>query len=212
MPSCLVRTGDENSCRGLGTFSAPGYSLSMASTRKIFLINKRFQFRFAFYVCSWMIALSCAYPLVISNLFDYFFRYLTLDPLGPGLADLEKIRADVIWTLIGMEGFLVFLTFLICIFMSHRIAGPLYKLRNFFLDAKAGNTEQVLSFRKMDYFQELVPAYNEMMLGIRKKMEENTKGAELAILSIQKAIAVSNKEVQKELEIALESLREMEKK
>jgi hypothetical protein len=40
-----------------------------AYKRSIILINKDFQFRFSFYVCSWLIALSFVYPLIIANVF-----------------------------------------------------------------------------------------------------------------------------------------------
>src|ERR1700722_9789421 len=94
--------------------------------RRVFLINKKFQLRFAFYVCSWLVALSLAYPLIISGLFDYLIRYLALDPMGPAIGSLEQTREDLIWLLIMMQVVLLSLTFLISIFMSRKIAGPLY--------------------------------------------------------------------------------------
>src|SRR4051794_11435786 len=110
-----------------------------AYRRSIFLINKRFQLRFAFYVCSWLILLSLAYPLIISNLFDYFVQYLANDPMGPGLAILEKTRQEIFTFLLLMQAVLLSLAFLISVFMAHKIAGPLYKLHRYFVEAKDGN-------------------------------------------------------------------------
>lgn len=183
----------------------------MTVHRKSLLINSRFQLRFAFYVCSWLVTLSLAYPLVISSLFDYLFRYLALDPLGPTLASLEKTREELLWLLIFMQGILLIIAFLISIFMSHKIAGPLLKLRQYFKAAKGGNIEQPLSFRKKDYFQELVSDYNDMMKAISKRMDRKTNGIQQAIPKIEKVLATSSSEIQRELEIALKFLRDAEK-
>ncbi|MGZ3688938.1 MAG: hypothetical protein ACXVBW_11590, partial [Bdellovibrionota bacterium] len=100
----------------------------MPYRRSIFLINKPFQLRFAFYVCSWIFGLSICYPFIIYNLFDYFIRYLSVDPNGPGLNTLNQMRHDLLWLLFLLELVFVSFTFLLSIFLSHKIAGPLYKL------------------------------------------------------------------------------------
>jgi len=183
----------------------------MAFRRSTFLINKRFQLRFSLYVCSWLVVLCLAYPMIISNLFDHFIRYLTLDPRGPELGSLAKTRESLIWLLILMQVILINLTFLISIFMSHRIAGPLYKLWTFFQGAKAGNLEEKLFFRKSDYFQELAMSYNEMMDSIRLKIDKKTSGVKTAIPLIEKALSKADQETRTELETALAALRESQK-
>src|SRR5690242_13084344 len=103
----------------------------MAYRRSIFLINRRFQLRFAFYVCSWLVALSFVYPFIIANLFDYFIRYMALDPMGPAMSAVLRTRHDLLSLLVIMQVIFLSLGFLISIFMAHRIAGPLYKLSKF---------------------------------------------------------------------------------
>ncbi len=186
--------------------------------RRIFLINKRFQFRFAFYVCSWLIALSFAYVMVISTLFDYFIRYVAADPMGPAIAGLEKTRSDLLWLLVLMQGILIILTFLVSIFMSHKIAGPLYRLRKFFQEARTGNIEQRLRFRKGDYFPELAEDYNGMMEGVMTRVLKTRELAQAAIPRIEKAIILSSlpeakslQEAKNELDAALAALQEIEK-
>src|SRR4051812_17389216 len=114
----------------IGRSERDEYNLKMAFSRnrKIFLINKPFQIRFSFYVCSWLIALSLVYPLIISNLFEYFMRYMALDPLGPSVQSLEQIRRDLLILIGILQIILISVTLLISIFMSHRIAGPLFKV------------------------------------------------------------------------------------
>jgi methyl-accepting chemotaxis protein len=142
----------------------------MLTRRKIFLINRKFQFRFSFYVCSWLFALSMIYPLIIFQLFDFFVRSAAIDPMGPALEKLYHARNEVIWLLIGIQTFFLAITFLISLFVSHRIAGPLEKLKRYFEAAKNGDLKTDLKFRKFDHFQELAQGYNDMMEAVRKKL------------------------------------------
>jgi sensor histidine kinase YesM len=138
--------------------------------RTIFLINKRFQLRFSLYVCSWLLALSFVYPLIVYNVFDYFIRYAAADPQGPSVQLLVDTRHQIILLLIGLQVVFLLITFLISVFMSHRIAGPLYKLSLFFKKAKEGNLEEALFFRDKDHFHELAAEYNEMIQALREKI------------------------------------------
>lgn len=52
------------------------------------------------------------------------------------------------------------LTFFICIFFSHKIAGPLYKLQKHLKLVRDGENPGDLSFRKGDYFQEIATDIN----------------------------------------------------
>src|ERR1700722_2099189 len=99
----------------------------MAYRRRNFLINRPFQFRFSLYVCSWLIALSFVYPAIVHNLFELFFRFLAHEPGGPPIESLLSTRREVLTLLIVLQLVLLLITFLISVFMSHRIAGPLYK-------------------------------------------------------------------------------------
>jgi sensor histidine kinase YesM len=45
--------------------------------------------------------------------------------------------------------------------LSHRVAGPLHRMRKHLLAIAAGRAPRFLKFRKNDYFQELADAYNE---------------------------------------------------
>lgn len=175
--------------------------------RSVFLLNRPFQLRFSFYVCSWLIALALAYPLIISNLFDYFIHYLAVDPAGPPLATLEKTRQDLLWLLITMHIVLISLTFLISIFMSHKIAGPLYKLVQHFHLVKAGKLDQKLSFRTTDYFQDICQEYNDMIENLRVRIENHRSGTQEMILLAEKLSASERLSGNSELMSLLERLK-----
>jgi nitrogen fixation/metabolism regulation signal transduction histidine kinase len=46
------------------------------------------------------------------------------------------------------------------IYFSHKIAGPLYRLKKHLNETAAGKAAQPLKFRTGDYFQEIADAYN----------------------------------------------------
>ncbi len=131
-------------------------------TRRILLINKPFQIRFAVYVCSWLFVLSVIYPMLVSQLYDWFFKYVSADPNGPMIPFIQKSRQDMLFWLGLMQVCFMLMTFLMSLFMSHRIAGPLYKLSKSMNGLRNGNLAKI-TFRKNDHFQELAQDYNFMV-------------------------------------------------
>lgn len=134
--------------------------------RTNFLINKRFQLRFAFFVCSWIFALSMIYPIVIFNIFEFFIKSFTDgNSVIPAMsADKVKTIENQVLVVLGIIQ-LVFLgiTFILTIFLSHRIAGPLFKLKRAIDEVRNGNLDQTIYFRKNDHFIELQDSFNEMV-------------------------------------------------
>jgi methyl-accepting chemotaxis protein len=182
-----------------------------AYKRSVFLINKSFQIRFCLYVCSWLIALSAVYPIVVYNLFGYLIRYVSLDPFGPPLEGILKTRTEVLWLLVVFQLVFALATFLISIFISHRIAGPLFKLGRFMDTARGGNLKEKLTFRKTDHFQDLAIRYNEMVDGLRVIVGKNQEQITSATKQVEAALKGASPESRRELESALASLREAQK-
>ena len=177
----------------------------MVHRRSILLINKRFQVRFAFYVCSWLFALSLVYPSIIYSLFDYFFRYVAHDPNSPGLERLKSVRQDLLFWLVVLHLVFMLITFLVSIFISHRIAGPLYKLRMKMDQAKEGDRGE-LQFRKFDHFPELAESYNGLLSqfkdGASGVSAPNQKGS--GHQDLEKAITLALTQVDAPTKLALE--------
>jgi hypothetical protein len=172
--------------------------------RSIFLINKRFQFRFALYVCSWMAALSFVYPLIVYNMFEYFMRYMMRDPNGPPVEALQDLRQQVMWLLFALQGIFLVITFLVSIFMSHRIAGPIFKLTKFFGMIRDSHLPDILKeelyFREKDHFREVAADYNTTMASIKSRIDD-------AVADIERALPHASPASRPELEKALAKLR-----
>lgn len=141
--------------------------------RANFLINKRFQLKFAFFVCSWIFALSMIYPIIIYNLFEYFMK-LASDPTVRAQSltpeRVKMIENQVLFLLGLLQLLFLAITFMLSIFLSHRIAGPLYKLRRSLEEIARGNFDLRITFRKNDHFMELQDTFNDMVqhLSIRR--------------------------------------------
>lgn len=167
--------------------------------RKILLINKAFQWRMALYICSWVVALSFIYPVIVHNLFDFFIRYAEIDPAGPKLSFLKGARQDILVLLLMLQGTYFLLTLFVSLFLAHRVAGPIHKLKALFRKVKAGDLSDDLRLRKYDHFKDLAFEYNEMVEALRKRVTAT-------VVAVEAAKQNSNEEGKKQLEQALKVL------
>lgn len=160
----------------------------MKNRRKIFLIDSSFQLKFVFYVSSWTLALSMAFPLMIHQLFEFFRRFALVDPMAAPVALIYQTEKQIIWLLIlGQVLFLCVISF-VSFFMSHRIAGPLYKLRRFVERLRSGQLIEELNFRQTDYFPELADGFNSMFRETQKRLAMESEKKSHAAQSLQKII------------------------
>ncbi len=147
------------------------------------------------------------YPLVIYSLFDFFFRYMAVDPNGPQLAVLKNTRDQLIIMLIVLQLFFIGVTFLISMFISHRIAGPLYKLGMYMKRVEQGSFEPV-TFRKKDYFKELEAGFNQMLTGIKNNPTKTGSSPGDMIRKALEILPIEEAKAREDLENALKALQQ----
>jgi methyl-accepting chemotaxis protein len=141
----------------------------MSIKRRIIVINPRFQYRFAFYICTWILALSAIFPVLLSQSFSLLAEQLMALPGGPEVEQIMTARKQLLIGVYLLEALFVLIVFAMSIFISHRIAGPLYKLNEFFKEgARTGNLKRDLHFRTNDHFKELAENYNAMVEAVTK--------------------------------------------
>ena len=63
----------------------------------------------------------------------------------------------------------------ILVFVSHRIAGPLHRLKMCMEKVKNGDYTVVLRFRKADAIHDVADSFNEMVQGIKQNFEQKNK-------------------------------------
>ncbi|MCP4913715.1 MAG: hypothetical protein GY909_11420 [Oligoflexia bacterium] len=88
-------------------------------------------------------------------------------------ASLAESRKNLIIMLsIWQLGFTL-LVFILCIFLSHKIAGPMYKLQKFLHDVQDNGFNGRLFFRKGDYFQEVAEDINDTFEELEEKYQND---------------------------------------
>ena len=81
----------------------------------------------------------------------------------------QQLRNLLVYMSIAV-GVAVFITGISTLLLSHKMAGPMIKLRNFFNRiAKTGEFPDNLSFRDGDFFQDLPPTINQAFTTLKKK-------------------------------------------
>lgn len=128
--------------------------------RRIYLINPSFQLKFSFLICLLLFLSSLIYPLAIYDLINQI-----VTSIAPQFPDAAAHLGEKKILLIGILalwqlGFTA-LVFIICIFFSHKIAGPLYKMTKHLTSIRNGEYVEKLKFRSGDYFTDLADEFNK---------------------------------------------------
>lgn len=181
--------------------------------RGTLLIDRAFQLRFSWYVCSWILALGLINPAIANTLFELVLKYAESVPGNPGIATLQSMRGNVILLLVLLQLLFAGAVFVTSLFLSHRIAGPIHKLKLFIRAAKEGAIDRDLTFREKDHFKEVATEYNSMMESIRDMFSRNSELAASVADSIERALSQAGPETRpdtrKELEEAVAKLRKI---
>jgi hypothetical protein len=118
--------------------------------RAVYIINPAFQITFSLIVCSFIIISSIIYPVILIDfLNEIAVRY-------PQIAENMKFaQKDLMIYLGGIQIFIVILVFIMFIFFTHRIAGPMHKLKMHLSKIRQGEPITPLTFRSGDHFHDV---------------------------------------------------------
>ena len=138
--------------------------------RRNYLINPKFQIRFAFYISTWILALSSIFPLLLNQTFTLLADQVTSLPGGPEIQQIMEAKKQLLVGLITIEAVFFCVVAALSIFVSHRIAGPIYKLNEYLKEgARTGELKPDLHFRADDHFKEVAENYNAMVAAVSQK-------------------------------------------
>lgn len=129
----------------------------VAHRRSIYIINPKFQIKFCFFVASLVFISSLIYPWSIWSVLTSIEQDQKFAAVA---ASISAQKGDILQLLIVFQLLFVGLVFIICIFQSHKIAGPLYKLKKSLDGIKGGTRPEKIYFRKGDNFTDLADSYN----------------------------------------------------
>lgn len=137
----------------------------MSEKRKVFLINPRFQLS----LVAWFLLISALLISVFYFVNWYFFYNFAQEARSVGLPSdhvffqfLNEQRSFMSKLFIIASIATLFLLGLGGIWISHKVAGPLYRLTKH-LDQSSFDDVRPVTFRKGDYFKELQDAFNTFL-------------------------------------------------
>lgn len=135
----------------------------MANNRKKVLINPKFQLNYIKHTV--VLSLLVLATFYFSTLMH--FNNFKSKGIAAGLPEdhifFEFIKGqqssmDILFLVSGVIAILVIVGY--GVYLSHRVAGPLYRLQKYLEESQEGGPEKPLKFREGDYFGELADAIN----------------------------------------------------
>ncbi len=139
--------------------------------RRVLLINKRFQLTFLGYILG-MIVLTIG--IIYGSNFYFFWMFkkmgismqLPSDHVFFSFLEAQQTQMNYVFALTGV---LVSASMcLLGLFLSHRVAGPLYRLCSHLKKISADGSVEEVKFREGDFFPEVADAFNEHLRRIGK--------------------------------------------
>jgi signal transduction histidine kinase len=134
----------------------------MKYNRRQYLINPGFQLKFSFLITLAMFTFNMAFPLFMITMIDAAMGHRLIIKNPVAVEALQEARSEFILYMVLLEVLFILMTFVLALFHSHKIAGPLYKLRISMAALKQGVLDRHISFRSKDNFPELAEEFNEM--------------------------------------------------
>jgi len=141
------------------------------NNRKVFLINPKFQISYIKHTVNIMVLVVSVF--YASNL--YHFWQFKQKGLAAGLPQdhiffsfLNEQQRSMDWVFLVTA--IVVAVFIIAygLFLSHRVAGPLYRMNKHLTENRAKKASHDLKFRKGDYFPELAENFNDYVKELNK--------------------------------------------
>lgn len=134
--------------------------------RRQYIVDKKFQFKYLFYILAMMVSTV----LIVS--FTIFFviwekiikEFFYIPDAAKRLSDIFITTSEI---LIFPIVILLVIFSIIAILFSHKIAGPIYRVKKIAEELKNGNLNINVRFRKGDEFHDLADVLNKMILGIK---------------------------------------------
>jgi hypothetical protein len=136
------------------------------NTRKVYLINPPFQLR----IMAWMVGISLAPISIFFMAHHYFFWKLKqlgleiqLEPDHIYFRFLEGQSHQLLMIFLACSLLAIILVAILGLTLSHKIAGPIHRMKRYFIELTEGKPFYQLSFRKNDYFLEVPGIINNFI-------------------------------------------------
>jgi methyl-accepting chemotaxis protein len=147
--------------------------------RRIYYIEKKFQTKYILLTIFLLLTYTFAFTIIIFSpyIFTLYFDFYSLSEKAEAAKTL-LILHNTVWP--GIAG-IILLFGALSIFITHKIAGPLYRLKKTISEITKGNLDVKVRLRKRDDLKDLAEHVN--MLADELKTFVNTVKADYDLLS-----------------------------
>ena len=137
--------------------------------RRRYFVDKKFQLKFAGMILLFMFIIA-----IFSSLTIYYYTWMLLGeklasiyPQGR-LVGILKTANIILFTRLML---ITPLVFVLAIILSHRIAGPIFRIKNTLDEVAKGNYRKKLYLRKTDELQDVADSINKLMDTLERKQK-----------------------------------------
>ena len=143
--------------------------------RRRFIINPKLQFIIALFSAALSALTSIVYFSVIDSMFDNFHKVISKIGVSQSIySTLENEFTQTITMLIFYQVFVCLALFTSCALFTHRIAGPIYRIKQVLASIRSGDTKNSkIVLRKGDYFHDLAKDINATIESISTQKGNN---------------------------------------
>lgn len=184
--------------------------MSQIRRRKKYFIKPGFQSR--------LTAIFILIVIIVANIVGALVYGFSVEKLESNLVEEAKLPVDskqlgqaLLPGVIIAELISIFVVAFICIFVTHTIAGPVYRMEKVVRNIGEGDLTHFIKLRPKDELKDLADSMNEMTMGLRNKIiefKDNVNKIQEGILLAKSNGSVSNlDEVLKSVSLMEESLR-----
>lgn len=152
--------------------------------RRIYLIQKGFQLKYTgvillfMFIVAWLVGYTIYYTgwLLMGE------KLANVYPQGRLVAIMRTINLTLLLRLVLITPFVVLLSVL----MSHKIAGPLFRINRFLRSVASGDLSARLTLRRGDELHDLAETINEMTSDLKNRVKKMKGVVNMSKLELEK--------------------------
>ncbi len=146
--------------------------------RKIILINKAFQGRFILSVLATIILFGLCSAAIIYGLIDSDLHMQSQSAHVNIANTWERLGFSILLGNIVAAIIAGLMAVIVVLYISHKIAGPLYRFETLCKEVGDGNLDTITYLRANDQLQELAQSFSKMVDNLRKKRERTNEAVD----------------------------------
>lgn len=165
--------------------------------RRIFLIDRKFQLKYTMIIV--------LVGVVVSALLGYFIirlNQVTRDLLAMDetiMQEVRKIDSNTMWYLAGFVVVMALVLFIWGIFITHRVAGPIFIISRYLRQLGEGDVPQTRPLRKGDELKSFFDTFSGMLNAMKQRNVEEAQLLEKIAGQVRSAGGEENAKALEEL-------------